>query len=409
MACYCLGMNLDGKQAARCRDVGLAIGWLHPFFLIPLSHLKFVESDKTRSGSMEVSTDGVVTIDPSFTARLSDRQLAGAVCHEIMHLMLMHSARMGSRDPKRWNIATDLAINGALNDMGVELPQGVLMPPRGEVLTAEEWYTRVQEQGEDKQSGADGSVGKGCGPTPGQGKSGQGEGEGEGEGSGDSPGSESPDWEVVAHQAKASARGTESMRALGPLLSPKPAAVAWRTLLRSTFNRVAAQGGRDMQSATRRNRRSPAGVILPGWMSTKPTIAVVIDTSGSMSDEMLQRAVTESIGVGQAVGARVFLALHDSRCYHAGWIDTKGGGAEKIGRLVTHRGGTDAAPAYERVQKERAKFDVMVHLTDGELGQWPALPVNVRRLVAGIINVGRNGYNYVSEAPAGSTVVKVEV
>lgn len=401
-------MILDGKQAARCRDVGLAIGWLHPFFLIPLSHLTFTESEKTQSGTMEVTTDGVIRINPEFTARLSDRQLAGAVCHEIMHLMLMHSARIGSREPMRWNIATDLAINGALADMGVELPAGVLMPPRGEILTAEDWYSRLQSQDPDGQGtrGADGTVGKGCGPTPGEGK-GEAKGDGEGQSPTEGPAS-GPDWEVVAHQAKAAARGTESMRALGPLLSPKPAAVAWRTLLRSTFNRVAAQGGRDMQSATRRNRRSPAGVILPGWLSTKPTIAVVIDTSGSMSDDMLQRAVTESIGVGAAIGARLFLALHDADCYHASWIDTKGGGVEKIGRLIAQRGGTDAEPAYRRVGTERAKFDVMVHLTDGELGQWPALPANVRRLVAGIIG-GRGTSHYRSEAPAGSTVIQVDV
>lgn len=396
------------NQADRCRDVGLAIGWIHPFFLIPLSYLKFEETTDPACPTMGVFHTGRVIVNPAWAAAQGDRELAGAVCHEIMHLILQHHGRAGTRDKMKWNIAGDFAINGALRAMNVSLPAGALMPPSGtELMTAEEWYEKLPEVQQQKVTGG---VGQGCGvetdPQAGSGDQ-KGEGEGDQEGNGKAAGNDSRsgvDWEVVAHQAQAAARGTASAEALAPLLRPKEAGVRWRQILRSTFNRVAASGGRDMQTMTRRNRRSPDGFVLPGWHSHKPTVAVVIDSSGSMSEEMLSKAVAEAQSAGEAAGCRVFVALHDARCYWSGWMDMKGP-PEKLGRLMTCRGGTDAREAYVRVGKERARFDTLIHLTDGEIGEWPELPNNARRLVAAIVGESR----YHSTPPAGSTLIKVSL
>lgn len=393
------------NQADRCRDVGLAIGWIHPFFLIPLSYLRFEETAVIPT--MAVHDSGRVLVNPQFTTGLTDRQLAGTVCHEIMHLVLQHHGRVGSRDRGKWNIAGDLAINAALRQMSIELPQGALYPPNGmELLTAEEWYEKLPEATQ-KQAIA-GRVAAGCGVEKdpngnGGGQPGDEDGEGDGTGApGNAPGSEPVDWEVVAHQAEAAARGTTSAQALAPLLKPREAGVRWRQVLRSTCNRVAASGGRDVQTMTRRNRRSPDGFVLPGWISVRPTVAIVIDSSGSMSDAMLSKCVAEARSAGEAAGCRVFVALHDAKCYWKGWLDVKGP-PDKLGRLMTHRGGTDAHAAYLAVEGERSKFDAMIHLTDGELGAWPAVPTNVRRLVAAIVGASR----YHSEPPPGSAVVRI--
>lgn len=405
------------NQADRCRDVGLAMGWLHPFFLIPLSYLKFEEVKDTKEcPTMAVFHTGRVIINPQWAAGVGDKELAGAVCHEIMHLILQHHGRVGSRDKFKWNIAGDLAINGALREMSIPLPAGALFPPAGgELLTAEEWYEKLPDTQKIKATGAVGAgcgvekdpqAGSGEGDEDGEGKSGGGDQEGK-DGAGKTPGNTpgpAVDWEVVAHQAQAAARGTASAQALAPLLKPKEAGVRWRQILRSTMNRVAANGGRDMQTMTRRNRRSPDGFVLPGWISHRPTVAVVIDSSGSMSDAMLEKAVAEAKAAGEAAGCRVFLALHDARCYWHGWIDMKGP-PDKLGRLMTHRGGTDAEEAYKVVGKERARFDTLIHLTDGELGRWPEIPDNTRRLVAAIVGESR----YHSQPPAGSTLIKVAI
>ncbi len=385
------------SQAERCREMGLAQGWIHPFFLIPLSYLKFEESEKIPTAC--VFDSGRVLINPKFAATCTDRQLAGVVCHEIMHLMLQHSNRRGSREQARWNVATDLAINAALRQMGIELPDGALYPPNNDGSTAEEFYELLPQMPQMKP--AAGKVGAGCGveKDP-NGQPGAGEGEGEpNEGSGQG----GVDWEVVAHQAQASARGTKSAEALAPLLSRKESAIRWRQLLRSTVNRIAASGGRDMQTMTRRNRRSPGNVILPGWVSTKPTICIAVDTSGSMSDKMLEHAVAEARAAGESVGARVYVALHDARCYWHGWLDVKGAPGKLAGKM-THRGGTDATDTYTTIGGERQKFDAMIHLTDGELGSWPEIPSNVRRLIVAVIGSGR----YMTQPPTRATVVKVE-
>lgn len=385
-------------QAARCREVGLAIGWLHPFFLIPLSYLKFEES--TEIPTMGVYTSGRVIVNPAFTAPLSDKVLAGAVCHEIMHLVLRHEDRLGGRDRWRWNIATDLAINCALRDMRIELPSGCLMPESGSShVTAEEFYENLPKNTPPPPDGGMGPLGAGCGVE----KDGEGEG-GEAEGEGAAGGDGQPDWEVIAHQAAAAARGTKSWETLGKLLAPKPSAIAWCTLLRATLNRVAASGGRDIQTMTRRNRRSPDCVILPGWLSTRPTVAIAVDTSGSMSDEMLREALGEIAAIGAATGVRCFVVLHDSVCYFADWLDLKGVGASHLSRKMTHRGGTHADPAYKRIGETRARFDAMIHLTDGEIGEWPEVPSNARRLVVAFV-----GKYHRSTPPAAATVVEVSV
>ena len=46
-----------------------------------------------------------------------------------MHIALMHPLRIGSRDPERWNIACDYAINAELIDIfGPDaMPKGALL------------------------------------------------------------------------------------------------------------------------------------------------------------------------------------------------------------------------------------------------------------------------------------------
>ena len=37
------------------------------------------------------------------------------VLHEVYHVMMLHHTRRGNRDPKGWNIATDMMINSNLS------------------------------------------------------------------------------------------------------------------------------------------------------------------------------------------------------------------------------------------------------------------------------------------------------
>lgn len=70
----------------------------------------------TRSPSIPTAaTDGArIFINPSFFAKLTDRELTLVLIHEIMHIALLHTTRQAGRDNKRWNYAGDYEINGLL-------------------------------------------------------------------------------------------------------------------------------------------------------------------------------------------------------------------------------------------------------------------------------------------------------
>jgi predicted metal-dependent peptidase len=73
---------------------------------------------------------------------LTQEQVLFIYVHELLHIALMHHARLQGRDPLIWNYATDFVINGWLVEMGVGQmpPHGGLYDPRLQGMGAEEVY-----------------------------------------------------------------------------------------------------------------------------------------------------------------------------------------------------------------------------------------------------------------------------
>lgn len=366
----------QGELTKRIQNVVVAMGWQYPFFLPGYAYVTVKEDPAFQMG-MGITADGVLKVNPTYAETLTDIQLGGVVFHELGHLLLDHFARGNSRNPRRWNRSCDRSWNQALREMGIQLPPTALYPARGqEKLTAEELYDLESEQPDDN---ATHNAGQGTGtPTAGCGPEGP---EGEGEGNEENEQSQqgrSRQWAEVAAQAQALAAGTEHAETMARALNiPRPR-VRWEQILKSAAAQALAAHGRDDQVWTKRSRRSPANGYLPGWTATRATIAIVIDTSGSMSDEEVAAAIAETAKIGQIAGIRVFLALHDAACYWSGWLLAR---ADDVARRVTGRGGTDFDGAYAAVGGAKGRIDVMVHLTDGEIHSWPSRPANTRRLI----------------------------
>jgi predicted metal-dependent peptidase len=70
--------------------------------------------------------DKRIVWNPDFTINLSDSEVKGVIAHEVMHIALMHSLRMRDRDRMLWNVACDYAINGQLLKEGFTLPEKAL-------------------------------------------------------------------------------------------------------------------------------------------------------------------------------------------------------------------------------------------------------------------------------------------
>jgi predicted metal-dependent peptidase len=67
----------------------------------------------------------VLEYNPAYLAALSPDEQAAVLEHELRHILHRHEERRGERDPWRWNVACDMAINSHITG----LPAAALQPP----------------------------------------------------------------------------------------------------------------------------------------------------------------------------------------------------------------------------------------------------------------------------------------
>jgi predicted metal-dependent peptidase len=140
------------SSVARIQKARTALLLDHPFF----GTLLFRLGARARSSIATMATDGVsLYFNPEFVETLSSAELIGTLAHETMH-PAQHQTRRGSRNPKRWNMACDYAINPLLVDAGLTLPKNVLLDDRFRGMSAERIYNLLEaEEGNEKQNSSD--------------------------------------------------------------------------------------------------------------------------------------------------------------------------------------------------------------------------------------------------------------
>lgn len=428
-------------QLQRCYDLAIKGAWHHPFFLIPLGHCEWYEGDAEQVPTMAIVTKVTkvageakpeigLYINTQWVQGLPDDQVFGVLCHEILHALLRHHERGGGKKEDVWGQAADMAINASLVQSSIKIPPAGLLPPQNHFEDAAEELYSLLDTGEiepPKNYNPD-KVGQGCMPKksdPNAGgdgdedkqDQGQGAGSGDSGDSGDQPGQGQSSgqsdqgndraWGEMIAQSQAMSRGTGTAKVMARLFKPKPIKTQWQKLLNKVARRACANGGRDTQTFRRINRRSfDSDFTLPGWQSQRPSISAIIDSSGSVSDEMLRAALTSVKECMRVSGVRVFLALHDGVCYYADWVSPETS-VEQLSALCSARGGTCPNQAFEKVGQAKGKFDACVYLTDGEVGRYPEKPMNVKRMIVGI--VGDRESNWRAEIPPGWQEVLVEV
>ena len=115
--------------------------------------LLFRMGAQPRSSIATMATDGVsLHFNPLFVETLSAAEIAGTLAHEVMHPALQHHTRRGGRNPRRWNMACDYAINPMLLDAGLTLPKDVLLDNRFRGMSAERIYNLLEEEEQNPSS-----------------------------------------------------------------------------------------------------------------------------------------------------------------------------------------------------------------------------------------------------------------
>jgi predicted metal-dependent peptidase len=147
--------------------------------------------------------------------------------------------------------------------------------------------------------------------------------------------------------------------------------------------------------------------VLPGTRRPVPTVAVVVDTSASMSDEALRAVLGEVEGIARQVGATgqrlrvlaVDAAVHEVRSVaRAAELVLRGGG------------GTDLTPGLHAAVRGHPRPDVVVVCTDG-FTPWPDEPPASARWIVVLVRDSRDGLTSrpAPEPPAWADAIPVEV
>lgn len=91
----------------------------HGFYGLLLMHMAFSIDEEVETAA----TDGKkIIFGSNFLNDLSEKELDFVMMHEILHVVLQHCLRNGDRDPERFNIACDIVVNSnILKENGMDL------------------------------------------------------------------------------------------------------------------------------------------------------------------------------------------------------------------------------------------------------------------------------------------------
>ncbi|MFI5718219.1 VWA-like domain-containing protein [Nocardia sp. NPDC051750] len=364
-------MDRTKLLAARFRAAGTC-----PYLATALYAMQMVPTE--RVPTLAVDARWRCYVNPDFVADTDIPELAGSVIHEVWHLLRGHhdrAAQLPERMPARTiNIAQDCEINDDLCDADIPLPDGAVYPytfglPDGDLF--ENYLPELDHLDAGEYPDHD----CGSGAVPGQ-----------------------RPWESAA----GSLPGVDRMEAAALCQATAAAIVAhntgrgeipggwlrwanrtrqplvdWRKQLGGSLRAALAwAGGATDYTRTRPSRRASAfpGVALPRLARPVLSVAVVIDTSASMEEEILGLALGEVTGILRAVGVgsgRVTALTCDAEVHVLGDI-TGVAGIELRGG-----GGTDLTLGIDAAIALPARPQVVVVLTDGFTG-WPLTPSSAK-------------------------------
>lgn len=365
-------------------------------------------------GTFGVTDDGVLMWDPKMAQEWTVEEIAAVLIHEVSHLLRGHAKRRkrfenaADFDAQKWNQAADYEINDDLYDAKLKLPvfkvNGVEVDkpcipqlnklPTG--LTAEEYLRLIKDP--PKQKGPPGAQGQGQKPHVGCGWCGGGAGRplpGEPQAKAQSKGRSDVELERIKrtvaeeirkemHKSQGRVPGGWQRWAEEELTPPK---VRWQDKLqRITRGSIAYRPGAVDYHYSKPSRRQPGlgwgvGVpILPALRAPQPKVAVVQDTSGSMSAEDLSACLPEVDAILKQTGSRVTFVACDAAVHELKQVRHW----KELLPLMKGGGGTDFRPAFEALAAQRERPDVVVFATDG-FGTFPeeAPPFKVVWLLTG--------------------------
>jgi len=382
--------NADGDPLTRVAQALRRVTVPFPY-LAGLAASARVHAD-ARVPTMGVFASGRMVVNPGFVSRLNEADLNFVVAHELLHLALRTHQRARGSDLMQFNIAHDYIINDVLrHELGVShIPAGGLDMPGARLRSAEAILLEMRRNAGSQAAGAgqgvrvwQASAGSAQASPSEEGQTGA---EGDGDVLADALEREWFDTDAQAQREaqreldETARRGMAVARARGRLpaalaaqmgLSPghesrmvDAARGAFRTPPNLPLQRwieSVAMGPRTWERASRRSG-GPGSVVLPGRRRESQVLNMVLDTSGSMSDE-LPRALGAIGDFCDALGvAQVRLVQCDAVVTADELLEP-----QQLGRKqIDGYGGSDLSPALRHLAHDPLVQAVVV-ITDGDI------------------------------------------
>jgi predicted metal-dependent peptidase len=414
-------------QQARSEAEGI---W--PYISSILFELRLVRVDDPSFRTLAVDKGWRLYWSPDFVDKCDIPQLATSLLHECMHCLLDHADRFDELDTKTkdfqlWNIVGDCSINETLEEEMLGLPNhirpvrfedfdGVIdkseTPERNYFKLLEDKCSNSKSNGDqDKNSSSSADQPD----TPNQHQD---------------PGStESPDQPDCGSIAGGSARpyeieetdehapaidsGTKALatgsaidaiihgrdygpkagrslvRAVEELLRPR---ISWRqklaSVLRQSLGNMMGRSDYTIMRISRRESAIGTPTFKPRLPAMRgplpPTVAVILDTSPSITDSHLKEAISEIIGIVRAVGVSKSIAVIPCSyfAYDVQYVRT-----ETQVQFIRPDGddGTDLRKGFESASQLKKIPEVVVVITDGYT-EWPKEKPKGVKLVIVLLN-----------------------
>lgn len=382
----------------------------NPFFAYLSLFLKPKEvkcSKKWKEGGFGMGVDihGNLYYNPDFVNGLSELEMQGVICHEVLHLALLHFARTKNYNRQICNISQDICVNEILKDNNFILPkEAIWSNEKREVevfgkkikncnkKTFEEIYFELIEEIKDKIKKAikNGTIKYGSGDGEGieidldelgdyevDGSSIDGKGkvrnfDGHIKAKGENgkelteeeKGSLEKEWmgRTVEASQMAKMRGNVPVgmeRLIGKLFESK---IKWKQLLtRYIQNSIPS----DYSWSKCSKKSISCKIFLPSEIKERIEIFVCVDLSGSIGQDEMTEFLSEICGIAKTYREKIKFHLWTHETEVNDKYIVENGSVKKILSLKLHGGGgTSHIDCFEQLRKEK-DCKVCIFFTDG--------------------------------------------
>ena len=332
-----------------------------PAFGHIVSRMKFAKNDDIQNC---ISDGKSFEYNDDFIASCSEEELEFALSHAALHKILHHTNRQAKRAAYLWQLATDYAVSSMLKESGYVLPGFARYQKRFDGLYAEEIYAILKDGIKNEEFSDDEELDTGFNEENKRQQKQQHQ----------KPNNDSTQNDNYKMEAELEERLEQKFieqllekfeedmpEAIKRYLHIEPKSkINWRHELRRAIEHHAKN---DYSLYPASKKLLYEGIYLPSLRSEKMSLAIAVDTSGSIDNELLDDFLSEVAYILLSIPSYTieFLAVDDQVREHI----TLQKGME-FPSFVHGGCGTDFRVAFEHLRQRRITPKALLYFTDLE-------------------------------------------